>query len=708
MKDFSDLIKTFSPEKQALHTARMNQIKPEQSISQVNPVGEHANGAPPASANEEIQKIVFEWNSGPVASPEYLCLHQIFELQVQQTPDVIAIIAEVQNLQVTYNTLNEQANRLAHYLRQIGVGPEVHVGICMERTVDLVVGVLGTLKAGGSYVPMDPHYPDQRIAFLCSDAQILVLLSHTTLRQNLSRLQRTTLVYLDEIQEHLLSQRSSNLNVIPQTTNLAYVVYTSGSTGKPKGVLVQHQSLVDRTRSMIALYKLTVGHRQLQFVSPGFDVLGEELFPPLCSGATIVLSNNPTMQSTLDLLNTCTRLGVSKMNAPASYWHQIVDDITAGNINVPETLTIFVTGAESPSYAKLLQWMKQVTHPLQFFNVYGPTEATILATSYEIPCPSDFFSSQAKISIGRPLCNTQIYILDTYLRPVPIGVSGELYIGGVGIARGYLHHPDLTAEQFIPDPFHTETGARLYKTGDIARYLPDSNIEFLGRKDQQVKVRGFRIELEEIAMTLRQHPAIQEVVIQLQEEPPEKKLLVAYVTTRHGHALVAADLRRLLQSQIPGYMIPAAFVFLENFPLTPNGKVDKQALSRIDRTKQKSEREYAAPKREVESVIVAIWQDVLQREDVSIHDNFFDLGGHSLLLLRVHTLLQKNLKEEIPVIELFRQPSVGSLADYICQISVQHHKSSLPITPRPKLRTRSIEYQQQIRREHRQSHQNNS
>jgi surfactin family lipopeptide synthetase A len=440
--------------------------------------------------------------------------------------------------------------------------------------------------------------------------------------------------------------------------NLAYVMYTSGSTGEPKGVMIEQRSLVCYTETSKAQYALRPSDRVLQFSSPSFDISVEEIFPCLTCGATLVLRTDDMLASIAVFLQKCQQWGVTALFLPTAFWHEIAAGLGQG-LDFPSSLRLVSFGGERALPGRAATWQERVGQRAQLMNTYGPTEATVVATLYELPCQAA--GEWREVPIGRAVRNTQIYILDQSLQPVPIGVPGTLYIGGDGLARGYLNHPRLSAEKFIPNPFTGVPGARLYNTGDLARYLPDGNIEFLGRTDSQVKLRGFRIELGEIEAALTQHPAVQQAVVLLRQDQPGASRLTAYVV---GEA-TPSQLRNYLKQKLPDYMVPAAFVWLEELPLTPSGKIDHRALPAPDWSGVTES--YVKPRTPTEQTVAEIWAEVLRLDKIGIHDNFFDLGGHSLLATQVTSRLRETLQIELPVRYLFEQPTVADLAGHIAK-----------------------------------------
>ena len=530
----------------------------------------------PLLSQPERHQLLVEWNDTQADYPQDKCIHQLFEAQAEGTPDAVAV--EFESQQLTYRELNSRANQLAHYLRSLGVGPDVLVGLCVERSLDMVVGLLGILKAGGGYVPRDPAYPQERLAFMLQDAQVPLLVTQQHLVQNLPD-HGARVVQLDRDWQIIARERKDNPSSEVNPENLAYVIYTSGSTGKPKGVLIQHQGLVNYCVAAIKKYGLQSSDRILQFSSLSFDIAVEELFPSWGSGASVILRSEAMLSSNLDLLQIIQQQQLTVLSLPTAYWHQWVNALVLVNQPLPETLRILIVGGEKVSPTTLSAWGQLVgAERIRWFNTYVSTEATVVATVYE---PEALLAPQevtSDLPIGRPIANTEIYLLNAELQPVPIGVPGELYIGGDGLARAYLNRPELTSERFILNPFSNKKGDRLYKTGDLGRYLPDGNIQFLGRLDDQVKIRGFRIELGEIEAVLRQHPSVDETVVMIREDVPGNKRLVAYVVVNASPApSMEKLLHHFLKQQLPEYMVPSALVLLSALPLTPNGKIDRRA-----------------------------------------------------------------------------------------------------------------------------------
>ncbi|QSJ14566.1 amino acid adenylation domain-containing protein [Nostoc sp. UHCC 0702] len=611
------------------------------------------------------QNQLLEWNNTQIDYSKNLCIHQFFEAQVETTPDAVAVVFE--NEQLTYRELNQRANQLAHYLQKRGVGPEVLVGICVERSLEMIVGILGILKAGGAYVPLDPAYPQERLIFMLEDANLSLLLTQQRFQEWLPQNQYQA-IYIDADWQLISQESQENPKTKTLAANLVYVIYTSGSTGKPKGVMVQHHSLANYTETVIVKYAIKAGDRILQFASICFDAAAEEIFPSLVQGATLVLRNDAMLSSIPAFLQQCQKWKITVLDLPTAFWHQMTGEFLKENLHLPEELRLVIIGGEKALLKYLQIWTKYVVNKVQLINSYGPTEATIITTISNLSHCQTQNNNLSEVPIGKAIDNVQVYILDSYFQPTPIGIPGELYIGGMGIARGYLNQPQLTAEKFIPNPFSNEPGTRLYKTGDLVRYLPNGEIEILGRVDYQVKIRGFRIELGEIEARLNQHPDVSEAVVKVWEDEQGDKRLVGYVSSQSKPQLTGTQLRSFLKEQLPEYMIPSAFVILEALPLTPNGKIDRRALPKPEKFRPELAANYVIPQTEVEQTIANIWQKALNLENIGIHDNFFEIGGHSLLMIKVHSELREIFKTDLAMLDLFRYPTISYLADFLSQL----------------------------------------
>ncbi|MEH1869668.1 MAG: amino acid adenylation domain-containing protein [Nostoc sp.] len=620
---------------------------------------------------QELYKILFEWNDTKVDYPKHLCIHQLFEAQVEKTPDSIAVVFKEQ--QVTYQELNYQANEIAHYVQSLGVKPEVLVGICVERSLKMIIGMLGILKAGGAYIPLDPTYPKERLSFMLSDSQVQVVLTQDKFVEELAT-SGAKLICVDTDWESFQRESHENLSSGVTPENLAYVIYTSGSTGTPKGVLLQHQGVCNLVHAQVKLFDVQQNSRVLQFASFSFDASVWEIFMALCSGASLYIGTQDSLRPGIDLMRVLHEQSITHITLPPTALAALP------TAELPNLQTLIVAG-EACNPKLIAEWSKG----RRFFNAYGPTESTVCATVAE-------YTGDTQLTIGRAIANTQVYILDNHQQPVLIGTPGELYIGGDGLARGYLNRPELTKERFIANPFQRSRGAgeqgsrgekkdqssnfeRLYKTGDLARFLPDGNIEFLGRIDHQVKIRGFRIELGEIEALLSQHPDVQQAVVIAREDIPGDKRLVAYIVLNQKLDASATTLKRFLQEKLPNYMVPAVFVILDSLPLTPNGKVDHQNLPASDRSRPDLEETFVAPRNPTEETLASIWAELLGLEQIGINDNFFNLGGHSLIAAQILSRIREGFQVELFFHHIFANPTIAGLAALIEQHS--HLKQQL-------------------------------
>ncbi|NES43190.1 non-ribosomal peptide synthetase, partial [Moorena sp. SIO2C4] len=610
-------------------------------------------------SDAEQQQVLVEWNQTTTDYPVDQCIHQLFEAQVEQTPDAIAVVFE--DHQITYAQLNTRANQLAHYLQHHqDVGPKSLVGICVERSLEMVVGLLAILKAGGSYVPLDPNYPQARLDYMIQDAQLSVLLTQQQWHPRLLDTQ-AQVICIDTLPS-LALERVENSSAPLTTDHQAYLMYTSGSTGQPKGVRVTHRGVVRLVKNTNYI-DLSVKDIILQLAPISFDAATFEIWGSLLNGSQLVVMP-PHQPSLAELGSAIRQHRITTLWLTAGLFHLMVEE----HLEDLRPLKYLLAGGDVLStfhVQKVLDNLKGC----QLINGYGPTENTTFTCCFPVTKTADLSKS---VPIGKAIANTQVYILDRHLNPVPIGIPGELHIGGDGLATGYHNRPELTQEKFIPNPFSQEPDARLYKTGDIARYLPNGNIEFLGRIDHQVKIRGFRIETGEIEATLTQNPAIKDAVVTLNKKQPGEKQLVAYLVPKQPlgscpQTSLVADIRQLLKQQLPDYMIPGAFVLLEELPLTPNGKVDRQALpaSEIDSARSQ---EYVPPQTPTQEIMASLFAEVLDIAQVGIHDNFFELGGHSLLATQLSSRLRQALKQDVPLITLFECPTIAQLEQALAQV----------------------------------------
>ncbi|HAF12616.1 MAG TPA: non-ribosomal peptide synthetase [Blastocatellia bacterium] len=611
----------------------------------------------------ERQQLLVEWNDHHREYPQDECVPELFEAQVERTPDAVAIVFGQERL--TYAELNRKSNQVAHYLRARGVGPEARVGILMERSLEMVVGLLGILKAGGAYVPLDPAHPRQRLSFMLEDAAAPVLLTQQQLVERMPA-HVAEVICLDRDWQQIAKESAENPenNCTPQ--NLVYVIYTSGSTGKPKGVSVTHQSVV-RLVKETEYAQFGPDEVFLQFAPLSFDASTFEIWGSLLNGARLVVMP-PGLAALGELGEAVKHNGVTTLWLTAGLFHQIVETDLENLRGVRQLLA----GGDVLSVPHLEKAADELSG-CQLINGYGPTENTTFTCCYRVKSGERFESS---VPIGFPITNTEVYILDRQTELAPIGVAGELYIGGDGLARGYLNRPDLTAECFVPNPFSSRADERLYKTGDLARYRPDGSIQFLGRLDHQVKLRGYRIELGEIETALGEHSSVQDAVVVLRDSERGNRDLVAYVVADPGE--VGADLREQLQGflkkKLPGYMTPAYFVFLEKLPLTPNGKIDQRALPLPEKSRPDLADAFVAPRSEAEIKLASLWRDVLGREEIGIYDNFFDLGGHSLLATQVMARIRETFNVNMPLRYFFEQPTVVGLAEFLRNAGTEDQK----------------------------------
>ncbi|MGF1937503.1 MAG: non-ribosomal peptide synthetase [Nostoc sp. ChiQUE02] len=606
----------------------------------------------------ERQELLIDWNDTKRDYPENKCFHQLFEAQVEKTPDAIALVFGDE--QLSYKELNIRSNQLAHHLQKLGVVPEVLVGICIERSLEMIVTLLAILKAGGAYLPLDPSLPQERLNFILEDAQVSVLLTQEKLLKHFEDFSNP-IICIDKDWATITQYSQENPTSCVTSDNLAYVIYTSGSTGKPKGVLLQHRGLSNLAKAQIEVFNLQPINRILQFASLSFDASIFEIVMALQTGATLYLANKESLLPGQPLLKLLREKAITYVTLPPAVLAVLPTE------SLPALQTIICAG-ESCTDDIVKRWCNSQR---RFFNAYGPTEATVWSTVAEISNISE------KPFIGRPIANTQIYILDKHLQPLPIGITGELYICSEGLAQGYLNRPELTIEKFISNPFSDKKGARLYKTGDLARYQTDGNIEFLGRIDNQVKIRGFRIELSEIETVLTQHQNVQKVVVIAKENVSGDKYLVAYIVPNVETQNIVLLLREFLKDKLPEYMMPKAFVLLDSLPLTASGKVDRLALTKLDSPASGStDKAFIAPRTPTESTLAKIWAEVLNVERVGIYDNFFDLGGDSLLTVHLMKQIHKQFERELPLATLFLNPTIESLAT-----SLSSKADSLPWSP---------------------------
>jgi amino acid adenylation domain-containing protein len=613
----------------------------------------------PLLSETERAVLLDEWNDTRAEHSQDVCLHQLFEQQVERTPSAVAVVFEQE--QLTYAQLNRRANQLARYLRRLGVGPERLVGVLMERSVELVVALLGVLKAGAAYVPLDPSYPQERLRFMLEDAGASVLLAQRRVASLLPKYDGR-IVLVDDEREAIEGLSAEPLRSGVTAQNLAYVLFTSGSTGAPKGVMISHRAICNHMLWMKSQWPLDGSDAVLQKTPVSFDASVWEFYAPLMMGARLVLARPEGQRDSAYLVEAIKRFGVTVVQLVPLQLQMLLDEPELSECR--SLRRVFCGGEALPNaFSQRLNARLDV----ELYNIYGPTEATIDATAWRCEPGAE----RAAAPIGRPISNTQIHLLDQHLQPVPIGVAGELYVAGAGLARGYLNRPDLTAEKFIPNPFSHKPGERLYKTGDLARYLADGAIEFIGRLDHQVKLRGFRIELGEIEALLRQHDFVREAAVLVREDTPGDRRLVAYVVPADepdGPVVepeLAPLLRAHLKSHLPEHMLPSAFVWLDALPLTAGGKLDWRALPAADDARPVLDEMYSTPRTPVEEILANIWAAILRLERVGVNDNFFELGGHSLLGTQVISRVREAFHVELPLRTIFETPTIAGMAETV-------------------------------------------
>jgi amino acid adenylation domain-containing protein len=584
------------------------------------------------------------------------CIHEIFEAQVDRSPDNVAVVIGSQRL--TYRELNERANQLAHFLRNLGVQPDVFVGICVDRSLQLVVGLLAILKAGGTYVPIDPQYPPERRAFMLQDSKSPIILTEQALAPD-SVVPNTKVILLDRDWPAISREPTSNPRVAVQPENLAYVIYTSGSTGTPKGTLISHHNVVRLFQATEAWFGFDERDVWTLFHSCAFDFSVWELWGALFYGGRLVVVPFGLSRTPDAFYRLLCDEGVTVLNQTPSAFRQLIRAEESATTPGDLLLRYIIFGGEALDLKSLQPWFNRHgdARP-QLVNMYGITETTVHVT-YR---PLKAADLDAGSVIGVPIPDLRIYLLDEERRPVPSGEPGEIYVGGAGVARGYLNRPELTAQRFIPDPFDAAAGERLYRSGDLGRYLPNGDLEYLGRIDQQVKIRGFRIELGEISAELNRHAGIRESVVIVTETVPGEKALAAYLVKRANADVDVAAIRQELRRRVPEYMVPATFTFIERLPLTVNGKLDVKALPPPDNSLRPPTAAAGTQGTPLERGIAGIWRDVLQIPEPGLDQNFFDVGGNSLHVAEVHTRLQKLLDRQFSITELFAHSTIRALA----------------------------------------------
>jgi amino acid adenylation domain-containing protein len=619
---------------------------------------------------QEQEQLLFNFNQTHADYPQDATLHQLFEQQVERSPDFIALISQSEEL--TYRQLNHRANQLAHYLQKQGVTKETLVAICLERSTDMVVGILAILKAGGAYIPLDPSYPVERLRFMLLDSQVSLVISHSSFVNNFGHMtfdkRQMMFISLDNDWEIIQQESQENPINASKAENLAYIIYTSGSTGTPKGVLGTHRGTVNGLHWLWKTYPFTPGEVCCQKTAISFVDSVWEIFAPLLQGIPTVIINDATVLDSQLFIQALAHHKVTRIILVPSLLRLLLDNYSHLTKKLSH-LKIWITSGEALS-VKLAQTFRELIPDAKLINLYGSSEVSANATYYDTSLLQDQANS---VPIGRPIDNTLVYVMSRDLQPTPVGVVGELYVGGDGLARGYLHRPELTQERFIDNPFIP--GTKLYKTGDLARYLKDGHLEYLGRRDEQVKLRGFRVELGEIANVIAQHPDVQESVVVASDDAQENQRLIAYIVTRKQD--IATKLLPYLQQTLPNYMLPSAFVVLEALPLTPNGKVDKRALPTDDIIRPNTTQSFIAPRNFTELSLAKLWENLLNTSPIGVTDNFFDLGGHSFLAVRLMAQIQDRFGHNLTLSTLFENPTIEKLATIVSQPSRTSSNSPL-------------------------------
>ncbi len=604
----------------------------------------------------QISELVAGSGGKPQSSPA-TPVHRLFAEQVARTPEALAVVWS--EGRVTYRELARAAGLLSSRLRALGVGPESLVALCAERSPEMIAAMFGVLQVGAAYLPLDPAWPAERLAFMMEDCGAGILLTQEKLIPELPTV-RARIELLDGL---FAETGTVEAPVVADSAHLAYVIYTSGSTGRPKGVLVGHASLGHYVRSAVEAFGIDANDRVLQFASVSFDTSSEEIYPCLIRGATLVLRDEEMVSSLASFVRAVGSMGVSVLDLPTAYWHELVAEMDSDGLGLPSCLRLVILGGEQAQRDRLEAWTRIAPEQVRLVNTYGPTEATIVTTRRELGGKAESFVGD--VPIGIPIEGAEGYVVGLGQELLPDGLDGELLIGGAGLARGYLGRPELTAERFIPDAYSGESGARLYRTGDLVRRLSDGDLQFRGRTDSQVKVRGYRIELGEIETALRAVPSVRDAVVVVRDERSGGKRLVAWAVLQPGGAPTVGELRSALEVRLPASMIPSAFGFLEELPRTPGGKVDRRAVAKLetDSGRPDLDVDYAAPRNMVEEVLVGIWSDLLGVERVGIHDDFFQLGGHSLLVAKLASRVRQALHVELPMVEVFKRPTIAALAE---------------------------------------------
>lgn len=617
-------------------------------------------GNVPLLTEREKRQLLVEWNDTATEYPQNQCVHDLFAAQAVRTPDNIAVVFGDE--QLTYRQLNARANQLAHFLQKRGIGPSVIVGICLDRGIDMCVSVLAVMKAGGTYLALDPSYPHERLSFMLQDAGAKVLLTNTQMREYLPGCDGDTIL-LDTEWKSIANESEDSLSNETTAENALYVIFTSGSTGRPKGVVMPHRALTNLLAWQLDPEQGLGAARTLQFASLSFDISFQEMFSTWCSGGTLVLVTSEMMRDAPAMLRFISEQKIERCFFPFVYLQHLAEAFQVGAVFQQHLRDVITAGEQleiTPQIAGFFNSMPEC----RLHNHYGPSEGHVV-TAYMLPRR---VSEWRKLPpIGKPIYNTRIYIVDFNGEPVPVGVAGELCVGGACLAQGYLNRAESTAEKFIPDGFSDVRGGRLYRTGDLARYRADGQIEYLGRIDNQLKISGFRVELGEIETILMHHPQVREAAVVAPNETKGERKLVAYVVTLGDQVGLGRELRKFLKQHLPEYMVPSTFVLVEQLPLTPSGKINRRALPLIKGEVSETRELYVAPRTPVEKKLAEIWSTILQRDSIGIHDNFFDLGGHSMLAVKLMAEIEKVFDVKIPLVSLFQGSTIEYLAGLLRQ-----------------------------------------
>jgi amino acid adenylation domain-containing protein len=615
---------------------------------------------PSALDGQEPYRRFVEWNQARREYPYEKCVHQLFEEQAGRTPEAVAVVFEGQRL--TYRELNQQANQLARHLQARGVGPDVPVGVCLERSLELLVAILGILKAGGAYVPLDPDYPPERITFMLEKTRARVLIESGTHINKFNPTPEVEVVQLGADWPVIAGHSSANLSAIATARNLIYVIFTSGSTGQPKGAAVYHGGFSNLLQWFVTDFAINDADHTLLVSSISFDLTQKNLYAPLLCGGTLFLSPPGPYDAAL-IARLISDHGITLINCTPSAFYPLVERGDERDFESLATLRLVFLGGEIISIPRIRSWFGHHSCHAEIVNTYGPTECTDICGSYRLT--RENLDRYDFVPLGKPISNVQLVIVDDALQPCLPGTPGELCIGGTGVGAGYINDPEMTTAKFLPNPFPAVSGEYIYRTGDRVRLLPDGNLEFLGRQDHQLKIRGFRIELGEIESALHAHPNIHSAAVTARVGAAGETFLAAHLVARHQPAPAVSELREFLKTRLPDYMVPTAFVTLESLPLNANGKVDRQALPAPGESCRRAEVDFTPPTTPTEMALAKIWQELLGVGQIGVHDNFFALGGHSLIAVRLVNEIRRHRQFELPMRVLFQHPTIHELANVL-------------------------------------------